>query len=155
MRKIVYMMNFKGRRSQASSGSKLRTTSSATSCVVSTVVGTTGVETDCRASPGELAFLESESRLTGPGLFEEDGVIAFGDDSDHLLRFTTLGQGYLTAGPEPGIMAGSVVWKVDGGEGQFAQARGFISSTFTLTAAGELSDFHCGLILLPESPSNS
>src|ERR1700733_2012069 len=80
MRKIVYMMNFKGRRSQASSGSKLRTTSSATSCVVSTVVRTTGVETDCRAFPGELAFLESESRLTGPGLFEEDGVIAFGDN---------------------------------------------------------------------------
>ena len=93
MRKIVYMMNFKGRRSQASSGSKLRTTSSSTSCVVSTVVRTTGVETDCRASPGELAFLESESRLTGPGLFEEDGVIAFGDNSDHLLRFSTLGQG--------------------------------------------------------------
>jgi hypothetical protein len=44
MRKIVYMMNFKGRRSQASSGSKLRTTSSATSCVVSSVVRTTGVE---------------------------------------------------------------------------------------------------------------
>jgi len=155
MRKIVYMMNFKGRRSQASSGPKLRTTSSATSCVVSTVVCTTGVETNCRASPGELAFLESESRLTGPGLFEEHGVIAFGDNSDHLLRFSTLGQGYLTAGPEPGIMAGSAVWKVDGGEGQFAQARGFISSTFTLTAEGELSDFHCGLILLPDSPSNS
>jgi len=122
---------------------------------MSTVVCTTGIESACRFSAGELAFLESESRLTGPGLFEEDGVIAFGDNNDHLLRFSTLGQGYLTAGPEPGIMAGSAVWKVDGGEGQFAEARGFISSTFTLTAAGELSDFHCGLILLPDSPSNS
>jgi hypothetical protein len=41
-------------------------------------------------------------------------------------------------------------WKVEGGDGQFAAARGFITSTFTIGDSGERSDFHCGLILPEE-----
>jgi hypothetical protein len=63
---------------------------------------------------------------------------------------STLGQGHVTAGLEPGTMAGTASWKVEGGEGQFAAARGFITSTFTISDSGERSDFHCGLIFLPE-----
>jgi hypothetical protein len=147
-------MHFIGRRSQGTTDSKsLRTTSSATSCLVSTVVQPDGVETDIKASDGGMAFLESELHVTGPESFEEDGTIVFGDD--HILRFSTLGQGHIQASPEPGTMAGTAVWKIEGGEGQFARASGFISSTFTLTEAGELSDFHCGLIMLPPAGAST
>ena len=151
MRQILYTMHFRGQTSLSGHGSDvLRTNGSATSCVVSTVIRPSGVETDLHASEGELAFIESELRVTGPDEFEEDGTITFGDDNEHVLRFSTVGQGHVTTGVEPGTMAGTASWKVDGGEGQFAAARGFITSHFTLSEAGELSDFHCGLIFLPE-----
>jgi hypothetical protein len=115
---------------------------------VSTVIRPSGVETDLHASEGELAFIESELRVTGPDEFEEDGTITFGDDNEHVLRFSTVGQGHVTTGVEPGTMAGTASWKVDGGEGQFAAARGFITSAFTISGTGERSDYHCGLIFL-------
>jgi hypothetical protein len=39
---------------------------------------------------------------------------------------------------------------VDGGTGQFNSATGFVTSAFTLSESGELSEYHCGLIFLPE-----
>jgi hypothetical protein len=56
----------------------------------------------------------------------------------------------MTPAIAPGLMAGSATWKVEGGDGQFSEARGFITTTFTLTDAGERCDYHCGLIFLPE-----
>jgi len=103
-----------------------------------------------RASQGDLAFFESELRLTGVDEFEENGEITFGDDSEHVLKFSTQGQGHIAPHIEPGVVAGSASWKVDGGRGQFASAQGLISSTFTITNAGERSDFQCGLIFVPE-----
>ena len=150
MRQILYTMHFRGQTSLAANDSDvLRTTGSATSCVVSTVIRRSGVETDVHASDGDLAFIESELRVTGPDEFQEDGTISFGDANEHILRFSTVGQGHVTTGVEPGTMAGTASWKVDGGEGQFAAARGFISSAFTISDSGERSDFHCGLIFLP------
>jgi hypothetical protein len=109
-----------------------------------------GVETNLKASDGDLAFMESELRLTGPEEFEENGEIAFGDDSEHVLRFSTAGMGHMVRGPEPGVMTGAASWKVEGGEGQFTDAQGFITSNFTIDESGERSDFHCGLIFVPE-----
>ena len=144
-------MHFKGRTSRASPDSQLlRTIGSATSCVVSTVIRGSGVETSLQASEGDLAFLDSELRVTGPDSYREDGSITFGDDNANVLWFSTLGEGHFTSSIAPGTMAGSASWKVNGGEGQFAAAQGFITSNFTLSEAGELSDFHCGLIFVPE-----
>ena len=144
-------MHFKGRTSRASPDSQLlRTIGSATSCVVSTVIRGSGVETRLQASEGDLAFLDSELRVTGPDSYREDGSITFGDDNANVLWFSTLGEGHFTSSIAPGTMAGSASWKVNGGEGQFAAAQGFITSNFTLSEAGELSDFHCGLIFVPE-----
>jgi hypothetical protein len=151
MREIRYTMHFRGRMSPAATDSKLmRTTGSATSCTVSTIVGQSGLEADRKSSEGDLAFLESALRITGPDSFLEDGTIAFGDDSEHLLRFSTLGHGHFARSVEPGILAGTASWRVDGGQGQFAAASGYITSTFTLSESGELNDVHCGLIFLPE-----
>lgn len=144
-------MHFRGQTSPSADRSKLlRTSGSAPGCVVRTTICQSGIQTDVSASDGDLAFLESELRVTGPDQYREDGKIMFGDDTGHLLRFSTVGEGRITMGVEPGTMAGAASWKVEGGEGQFAAARGFIASTFTITKSGERSDFHCGLIFLPE-----
>ena len=154
MRQILYTMHFKGRTSRAFPDSQLlRTIGTATSCVVSTVIRGSGVETSLKASEGDLAFLDSELRVTGPDSYQEDGTITFGDDSSNVLRFSTVGDGHFTPSIAPGTMAGSASWKVEGGAGRFAAARGFISSNFTINDAGELSDFQCGLIFVPEEVS--
>jgi hypothetical protein len=151
MRKILYAMHFIGQTSRTAEQTEvLRTNGSATSCIFSTVVLPSGVQTELKAAAGDMAFLESELRLTGPEEFQEKGEISFGDDIGHVLRFSTLGKGHMALGLEPGVMAGAVSWKVEGGEGQFSQARGLITSNFTISDAGERSDFHCGLIFVPE-----
>jgi hypothetical protein len=126
--------------------------------VVSTLIGGSGLETSLQASEGDLAFLDSELRVTGPDSYREEGTITFGDtggddDNSNVLRFSTLGEGHFTTSIAPGTMAGSASWKVEGGAGRFAAARGFITSNFTLNERGELSDFHSGLIFVPEELS--
>jgi hypothetical protein len=155
MRQILYAMHFKGRASRAlPDPQSLRTIGTATSCVVSTLIRGSDVETSLRASEGDLAFLDSELTVTGPDSYREDGTITFGDDANsNVLRFSTLGDGHFATNIAPGTMAGSASWKVEGGAGRFAAARGFISSNFTINDAGELSDFQCGLIFVPEELS--
>jgi hypothetical protein len=150
MQKLLYTMHFKGRMSSSASGSRLlRTTGSAISCVVTTTVCSQGVQSDVRPTLGGLAFLDSELRVTGADSFRQDGTVAFGEDSEHVLRFSSIGQGHLAASLEPGTMAGTATCHIDGGEGQFVAACGFLTSNFTLTDTGELDDFHSGLIFLP------
>ena len=151
MRKILYTMHFIGQTSRvAERPEALRTNSSATSCVVTTVVLSSGVQTELKPAAGELAFFESELRFAGPEEFQENGEIAFGDGTGHVLRFSTLGKGHMAPGPESGLMVCAATWKVEGGEGQFSQARGFIASNFTINGAGERNDFQCGLIFVSE-----
>lgn len=69
-------MHFIGRSSPvAEQPDLLRTNGTATSCVVSTVVLPSGVQTEIQALAGDLAFFESELRLTGPEEFQESGEI--------------------------------------------------------------------------------
>jgi len=151
MRKMLYSMHFRSQTSPAGNYSKMiRTTGSATGCVLSTLIQPSGVQTDLKPSAGDLAFFDSQLQMTGPDEFTEIGTIAIGDDNEHLLRFSTVGQGHVAHGLQPDTMAGAANWQVDGGEGQFAAARGFITSTFTINRTGERSDFHCGLIFLPD-----
>ena len=128
----------------------MRTTGSATGCVVHTSIQSTGVESHLTPADGDLAFFESELQITGGDEYQEKGLITFGDESEHSLRFSTLGHGHMAPGPEPGTTAGTASWKVEGGEGQFALAGGFITSMFTISRSGERSDFQCGLIFLPD-----
>ncbi len=151
MQKLLYTMHFKGRMSSSASGPRsVRTTGSATSCVVTTTVCPGGVQSDVRPSQGDLAFLDSELQVTGTDSFRQDGTVVFGEDSEHILHFSSIGQGHLVASLEPGTMAGTATCNIDGGAGQFAAACGFITSNFTLTDTGDFDDFHSGLIFLPE-----
>ena len=151
MGQLLYTMHVRGRTSLPADHSKpLRTTGSAASCILSTMISASGIRTDLTPSDGDLAFFESELRLTGQDEFQETGEITFGDGNTHVLRFSTAGQGHMASGFEPGTIAGTASWRVEGGEGQFAAARGFITSNFTINASGERRDFHCGVLFLPD-----
>lgn len=151
MRQVTYTMHFRGQASRSGGDtSVLRTTGSGTSSTMDTTVRATGVETTLHAKPGDLAFLESELRLQGQNAFSGTGTLTFGDDADHALRFSTLAPGHLAPSPVAGVMAGAVSWKVDGGSGTFDGASGVITSAFTLTESGDISEYHCGILFLPE-----
>jgi hypothetical protein len=95
---------------------------------------------------GKAAF-ESEVTVTGESSFVESGTIRFGEQK-HRLRFSTVGQGYMGASADPNLRHGSVIWRVEGGEGQFEGASGLITSNFTIGGTGEVTDNHFGVIFL-------
>jgi hypothetical protein len=51
-----------------------------------------------------------------------------------------------TVSPEPKLKSGAVMWRVDGGDGQFAGASGYITSNFTMDEAGHVTDNQFGVI---------
>src|SRR5712671_6669672 len=72
MRQILYNMHFRSQTSPVVDHSDVvRTTGSATGCVVSTMIRPSGVQADIKPSDGDLAFFESELRVTGPDGFRE------------------------------------------------------------------------------------
>ena len=66
-----------------------------------------------------------------------------------VVRSRIREDGHLGPSACPEIMAGAANWKVEGGEGQFAEATGLITSNFTLTETGEINDYHFGVIFVP------
>jgi hypothetical protein len=148
MKQVIYAMQFKGTAAPKAGVSAVITASTkAPSCTLSSVVGPGGVTGTLLPVQGEQAAFESEVTLTGETSFKETGTISFGD-SNHSLRFSTIGQGFLGKSPESALQHGSVMWQVDSGEGQFAGASGIITSNFTLSATGEVTDNHFGVIFV-------
>ena len=148
MRQITYNMQFKGHAAPVGgSSSVLKATTTAASCTMTTVVGSEGVSSTLRPAAGGNALFESEVTITGETTFLESGTITFGE-ARNRLRFTTVGQGYLGPSADPQIKHGSVIWRVDSGEGQFAEASGLITSNFTINEAGEVTDNHFGVIFV-------
>jgi hypothetical protein len=41
-----------------------------------------------------------------------------------------------------------VMWQVESGEGQFTGAQGLITSNFIISDAGEVTDYHMGVIFV-------
>jgi hypothetical protein len=151
MQTLLYTMHFRGQVSRSTgNASVLKTTISGTSCTMETLVGRDGATTTLHAAPGELAFIEAELRLSGHEEFEGGGVLAFGEESEHALRFSSAKIGHLSPIGKGGKLAGAIVWKVDGGDGRFAGATGFITSNFTFTETGALSEYQCGQIFIPD-----
>ena len=148
MRQLLYAMQFKGSAApKAGAPSVIKAATSAPSCNITSVVGDGGLTGTIQPAPGGPALFESEVTLLGETSFKEAGTIRFGG-SNHLLRFTTIGEGYLGKSPDPSLQHGSVMWRVEGGEGQFAEATGLITSNFTLSTTGEVIDNHFGVIFV-------
>jgi hypothetical protein len=148
MKQVVYAMQFKGSAApKAGVSGVIKASTTASSCTLSSVVGPDGLTGILLPAPGGKASFESEVTLTGDSSFSEAGTIRFGD-SNHSLRFSTVGQGFLGKSPDPELKHGSVMWRVEDGEGQFAGASGLITSNFTLSDTGEVIDNHFGLIFV-------
>jgi len=148
LNQVIYAMQFKGTAAPKPGVSTVITASTtAPSCTLTSVVSADGVAGTLLPVTGEKASFESEVTLTGETSFTEAGRICFGD-SNHSLRFSTIGQGFLGKSADAALQHGSVMWRVDGGEGQFAGASGIITSNFTLNAAGEVTDNHFGVIFV-------
>ena len=148
MRRLIYTVQMRGRTS--GTPQSMRTTGSAASCALKTAISPSGVESELELSAGGFAFFESELQRTGPTQYLESGEITFGEPASHALRFSTASPGHFADGFEPHTIAGTASWRVESGTGQFAGARGFITSNFTLTSRGDRCDFLCGVLFLPD-----
>jgi hypothetical protein len=148
MRQIFYAMQFNGRAAPVTGSSNvMKATTSAVSCTLSTAVSAEGVSGSLQATAGGKAAFESEVTVTGENSFMESGTIRFGE-GNHQLRFSTVGHGYLGTSADPKLRHGSVIWRVEGGEGQFGGASGLITSNFTISEEGEVIDRHFGVIFV-------
>lgn len=151
MRRIRYVMEFKGRGEQRADGENIWiTSSSAPSARFTTSVGAAGVDAEMEEIAGGRAQFDSEVAAAdggplAPGKpFREWGTIAFG--AEHVLRFDTVGAGQMDPVGDDGLMQGGIVWKVEGGSGMFEGATGIITSNFSVDGAGDVTDYHVGVI---------
>jgi hypothetical protein len=147
MAQIIYTLQFRGAAAPGGESGVMKATTSATSCRMDTTIGPDGVTGTFGPAEGGLAYFESEVRITAPDSFTESGTITFGE-SDHSIRFSTVGQGHMGPSADPKQVHGCVIWRVDGGEGQFEGATGLITSNFTLSDTGDVVDHHFGVIFL-------
>ncbi len=148
MRQLIYAMRFEGRAEAIGpDGKLLRAATSGPSATITSVVGPDGLTGTVQPAQGGAATFESEVTMTGETSFLESGTIAFGNG--HRVRFSTVGQGYVSAGAEPGTSHGTVMWQVEGGEGQFAGATGLITSNALLDANLGGVDHQFGVIYVP------
>ena len=80
------------------------------------------------------------------GEFTEDGTIDFGEAGS--LNFSTIGTGWMGQSAEDGLTHGGISWKVDSGTGPLAGASGIITSNFTVSGAGEVTDNQWGVLFV-------
>jgi hypothetical protein len=148
MQEVLYAMRFRGQAEPVGEvGNVLRAATSAPSSTLTSAVGPDGLTGTLASVPGEEATFASEVTFTGETSFQETGTIGFGNG--HHLRFSTVGSGYLAPSADPTRKHGTVMWKVEGGEGQFAGASGLITSNFFVDDALGVVDHHFGVLLLP------
>lgn len=148
MAQTLYAMQFKGKATPANAaGIVLKAATTAQSCAITTAVRVHGGNGTLQPTSGGQATFESEVTFTGETSFQEPGTIAFGGASNRL-HFSTVGQGYIGPSVDPQLKHGSVIWKVERGEGQLAGATGLITSNFFVGSEGEVTDNHFGVIFI-------
>ena len=148
MRQITYTMQFKGQAGPVEGASGvLKATTTASSCSITSTIGDEGVRSTLQPAEGGKAAFESTVTFTGETSFQESGTITFGE-GNHRFHFTTVGEGHIDASADPKLKHGSVMWKIERGEGQFDGATGLITSNFFVSETGDVTDNHFGVIFL-------
>jgi hypothetical protein len=146
MKPIAYSLQFRGRLDEVSAH-VLEASTTAPGSLPETTVGDDGVQGHFMAAgEGDEAVRQSRLVFDDDGSFDETGAIVFGHRN--VIRFRTVGLGRLAQSPDPHLRHGTVVWEVEGGEGQFEGASGRITSNFFVSDTGELTDNHFGLIFV-------
>ena len=149
MRQLVYVLRFRGEaRRVGVDGNVLKTATRAPGCAVRSRIAADGLSGSLRREIGGEATFASELVFTGATTFQQAGTMTFGT-GDHRLRFTTVGSGHVGAGPESDCRYGAAIWRVDGGEGEFAGAGGLIASIFVVSDAGAVTDWQLGVVFVP------
>jgi len=149
MREIAFALEFKGRGGPvAGSPSRRQARTTAPSQTLRTVLTASGITPSVEALSGESAVLESTVERFPDGTFVEDGTITYGRAGS--ISFDTVGRGHV--GPAAGGVGshGVVMWRITGGDGRFAGAQGLITSNFTVTPDGLVTDDHFTRLYLPE-----
>ena len=147
MYELIYAMRFTGQATPSSmDGNVLKAATTAPSFTLTATVGSDGLSSAIHPADGGEATFTSEVTFTSETSFQEVGMIGFGEG--HLLHFSTVGSGYLEASADPARKHGTVMWRVDGGEGQFAGATGLITSNFFVGEDLTVTDHHFGVIFL-------
>ncbi len=149
MREIVFALEFRGRGGPVpGSTSKRQARTTASSQTWRAILGPDGVSAAVEPVAGESAVLESRVERSPDGSFVEDGTITYGRAGS--VSFDTVGRGHVAPAPGGGGSHGVVMWRITGGAGCFAGARGLITSNFTVTPDGLVTDDHFTRLYLPD-----
>ena len=149
MRQLVFALEFRGRGGPVpGSTTKRQARTIAPSQAWRAVLGPGGVTAAVEPVAGEAAVLESRVERDPDGTFVEDGTITYGAAGS--VTFDTVGRGHVGPAPDGRGSHGVVMWRITGGEGRFAGARGLITSNFTVTPDGLVTDDHVTRLYLPD-----
>lgn len=141
MRELVFALEFRGTAAAVpGTEGKRQARTTATSQTLSTLLTASGIRAEIASQPGETAVLEARVQRFGDGTFVEEGTIRYGAAGG--VTFETVGRGWVEPAPSGGGSVGAVVWRVTGGDGRFAGARGLITSSFAVSAGGDVVDDH-------------
>lgn len=154
MRELVFALEFRGKAGPVpGSESKRQARTTAASQSLHTLLRADGIATRIEPLAGDAAVLESHVERFGDGSFVEDGTINYGRAGS--VSFATVGRGWVGPSPLAGRVYGGVIWTVTGGTGAFRGAQGMITSSFTVSADGDVVDDHFARIYLPEQVPDS
>lgn len=82
-------------------------------------------------------IFESEIVMSDDGFTETGSITLNGRGS---VTFDTIGIGEMGSSPEEGVMHGVIMWNITGGDGEFEGATGKITSNFTFSGTGAVTD---------------
>ena len=149
MRELVFALEFRGRGGPVpGSATKRQARTTAPSQAWHAIVGPDGVSAAVEPITGESAVLESRVERAPDGSFVEDGTITYGRAGS--VTFDTVGRGHVGPAPDGRGSHGVVMWRITSGDGRFAGARGLITSNFTVTLDGQVTDDHVTRLYLPD-----
>jgi len=149
VRELVFALEFRGRGGPVpGSTTKRQARTTAPSQTWRAVLGPDGVSAAVEPVAGESAALESRVERSPDGSFVEDGTITYGRAGS--IAFDTVGRGHVGPAPDGRGSHGVVMWRITGGDGRFAGAQGLITSNFTVTPDGQVTDDHFTRLYLPD-----
>lgn len=103
------------------------------------VEGGDGAGIDAVSYDTHVAFTSETS-------FTESGRVAVGGKGD-VLVISTVGEGYIGPSPDPSILHGAVIWRIDSGEGAMEGASGLLTSNFQLRPeTGDVTEYQVAVI---------
>jgi hypothetical protein len=149
VRELVFALEFRGRGGPVpGSATERRARTTAPSQLWRAILGPEGVRAAVELVAGGAAVLESRVERAPDGTFVEDGTITYGGAGS--VRFDTIGRGHVGPAPDGHGSHGVVMWRITGGDGRFAGAQGLITSNFTVTPDGRVTDDHVVRLYLPD-----